>query len=303
MDERTLARFLSKVDKNGPLPPKHPELGPCWLWKPAPAAGGYCYFTVNGKPRLAHRVSCEHFNGEIPAGYDVDHLCEVRNCVRPSHLKARTHADNARRARAWEGGAAFQRDKTHCPYGHPYSGDNLRIAKDGKRVCKECARRYSREADERKRAANPPQPKPERTHCKNGHPYAEFGTIGSNGQRRCRACDRDSLRERRKRARVLADPKAKATCKHGHPWIESNIYVDPRGHKHCRACHNERSLARYYAARTERPPAPRRETCANGHPWAGDNLYVTPQGLEKCRECARERNRRYAARLKATLTP
>lgn len=300
MDERTLARFLSKVNKNGPLPPKHPELGPCWLWKPSPGAGGYCYFTVNGKPKLAHRVSCEHFNGAIPAGYDVDHLCEVRNCVRPSHLKARTHGDNARRARSWEGGAAFQRNKTHCPYGHPYSGDNLRIAKDGKRVCRECARRWVREADERKRAANPPQPKPERTHCKRGHPLAEHGRRDADGRLVCRECARQNLRESRARAKALRGPQPeKATCKHGHPWVEDNIYVDPRGHKHCKACHNERTLARYHATKTERPAKPRRETCANGHPWAGDNLYVTPEGLEKCRECARERNRRYAAKLKA----
>ena len=25
-------RLLAKVDKNGPLPEKRPELGPCWVW-------------------------------------------------------------------------------------------------------------------------------------------------------------------------------------------------------------------------------------------------------------------------------
>lgn len=28
--------------------------------------------------------------------------------------------------------------KTHCPYGHPYSGDNLIVGKDNKRRCKTC---------------------------------------------------------------------------------------------------------------------------------------------------------------------
>ena len=39
MDKRSLRtyppveeRFWPKVDKNGPVPEPHPELGPCWVW-------------------------------------------------------------------------------------------------------------------------------------------------------------------------------------------------------------------------------------------------------------------------------
>ena len=28
--------------------------------------------------------------------------------------------------------------KTHCPYGHPYSGENLRVDKRGYRECRTC---------------------------------------------------------------------------------------------------------------------------------------------------------------------
>jgi len=28
--------------------------------------------------------------------------------------------------------------KTHCPYGHPYSGENLRINKKGQKECRTC---------------------------------------------------------------------------------------------------------------------------------------------------------------------
>ena len=250
MDERTLARFLSKVNKNGPLPPKHPELGPCWLWKPAPGSGGYGHFTLNGKPKLAHRVSCEHFNGPIPKGYDVDHLCEVRNCVRPSHLKACTRADNLRRARPWEGGAAFQRDKTECPYGHPYSGDNLRIAKDGSRHCRECDRRHTAEY----RARNPPQPKPPkpaREVCANGHPWAENVVI-RGGKPECGECSREKVRRYRARQPPKPPKPPKPTCAQGrHPWVPENIYVNPNtGNRACRICHNERTLAAYHARRS-----------------------------------------------------
>ena len=31
--------------------------------------------------------------------------------------------------------------KTHCPYGHPYSGENLYTAPNGYRQCRTCRRR------------------------------------------------------------------------------------------------------------------------------------------------------------------
>lgn len=35
------------------------------------------------------------------------------------------------------------KDRTHCPAGHPYAGENLRIARNGQRVCKTCQRRQA----------------------------------------------------------------------------------------------------------------------------------------------------------------
>ena len=43
--------------------------------------------------------------------------------------------------------------ETHCPQGHPYSGDNLIITSNGGRACRECKRDWSREYMRRKRAA------------------------------------------------------------------------------------------------------------------------------------------------------
>lgn len=305
MDERTLARFLSKVDKNGPVPVKRPELGPCWIWKPVPSNGGYGQFYLNGKPQLAHRASYKLFAGPIPDGLTIDHLCSVRACVRPDHLEAVTLLENLRRARVWEAGAAFQRDKTHCANGHSYSGDNLRICKDGKRACRTCAREQMAARRERQRAENPPRPRRLKEFCVNGHSFAEHGVF-RGGKRVCVECARDRVRRSRVKRKAGRGPKPpKLTCKYGHPWTEENIYTDPKGRKACRACHNAATLARYYeakAATPPEPPRPPRTHCANGHDWVPANVYVTPAGHEKCRICARERNRRYETRRKVAAS-
>jgi hypothetical protein len=31
--------------------------------------------------------------------------------------------------------------KTHCKYGHPYSGENLYLTSEGRRQCRECRKR------------------------------------------------------------------------------------------------------------------------------------------------------------------
>lgn len=40
--------------------------------------------------------------------------------------------------------------KTHCPYGHPYSGDNLMFGQRGGRVCRICKRRDRNKARDRR---------------------------------------------------------------------------------------------------------------------------------------------------------
>lgn len=42
--------------------------------------------------------------------------------------------------------------KAHCKYGHPLSGANLYVTTSGKTRCKECQRRFTREAKRRARA-------------------------------------------------------------------------------------------------------------------------------------------------------
>ena len=88
-------RFWSKV-----------ELGPgCWLWLDRPNRFGYGRFSRRIAPGveqrvLAHRFAYELFEGPIPDGLTLDHLCETPACVRPEHLEPVTNAENVRRR--WE---------------------------------------------------------------------------------------------------------------------------------------------------------------------------------------------------------
>lgn len=98
-----------------------------------------------------HRIVWAYFYGPIPNGLVVNHICKVRRCVNIQHLNLKTRSDNSR-----DGINIY---KTHCPRGHPYSGDNLMISKGGKRgrpgrVCKTCKNLLRRNAYHERKAAN-----------------------------------------------------------------------------------------------------------------------------------------------------
>lgn len=120
-------RFWAKVDI-----PKDNPLG-CWLWTAAlnPGAGYGIFQLAPGKREYAHRLAYEWSIGPIDPVLELDHLCRERRCVNPLHLQAVTQHENQRRRP--------DRRVTHCPQGHPYSGDNLYEWK-GHRHCRACQR-------------------------------------------------------------------------------------------------------------------------------------------------------------------
>lgn len=77
-------RFWAKVQKSDA----------CWIWTAAQNEHGYGVFGVGKAARLAHRVSFVLDGREIPDGLGLDHICRTRLCVRPSHLRPATDAQN-----------------------------------------------------------------------------------------------------------------------------------------------------------------------------------------------------------------
>jgi len=129
LNTKQLQRFINKI--------KIDPLEGCWLWQATINARGYGHICINYKQLKAHRVSYEHWKGEIPSNLQVDHLCKNTSCVNPLHLEIVTQKENMVRSTIWN----KMRNKTHCPSGHQYKGENLKISKRGYRICKKCEKR------------------------------------------------------------------------------------------------------------------------------------------------------------------
>ena len=111
----------------------------CWVWIAGKNSYGYGQISVNGKMYSTHRVSYTLFNGKIPDGLELDHLCQNKSCVNPEHLEAVTHHENMKRCDLYTNN--HQRIKTHCPKGHEYTKGNTYFRKKTNyRKCRICNR-------------------------------------------------------------------------------------------------------------------------------------------------------------------
>src|SRR5215471_12710423 len=66
----------------------------CLLFTGALDKDGYPRISLEGETGLGSQVVFKLYYGAIPAGHEVDHICHVRRCVEPSHLRLLTHRQN-----------------------------------------------------------------------------------------------------------------------------------------------------------------------------------------------------------------
>jgi hypothetical protein len=123
----------------------------CWIWMGQIDKDGYGQFRMcaTDKWHKAHRASYELFVGEIPAGKNVLHTCDVPGCVNPAHLYIGTQKDNVRDMQERGRANYVGNPKSKCKRGHELSAGN-RLGKRGQ-DCKICHRmrqeKYRRNVD------------------------------------------------------------------------------------------------------------------------------------------------------------
>lgn len=112
----------------------------CWLWGGFIDKDGYGMFSAkigSKKTTLrAHRAVYEDMIGMIPPGLTIDHLCEVRRCINPEHLKPATNRQNVLRSKKSVAGINVR--KSRCVNGHDFDRANTYIRLTGGRMCRKC---------------------------------------------------------------------------------------------------------------------------------------------------------------------
>lgn len=112
----TSERFWAKVNKNGPIPPHRPELGPCHIWTAARFPYEYGAFWDGEKLVRAHRFAWEQKHGKIPYPLQALHHCDNPPCVNDAHLFIGTRKDNMMDM-SRKGRQIFQRSPERCARG------------------------------------------------------------------------------------------------------------------------------------------------------------------------------------------
>ena len=204
----------------------------------------------DGRFRAAHIIRYAMEVGPVPNGLVLDHFaCDNTFCCNPLHVRPVTHRENTLRG---DSVAALAASKTHCPNGHPYSGDNLvpgMLAKGGRacRICKrgwDHAQRIRKAARMGREALIAPA---NREYCPRGHFLGGTNLSQAHlrrGSRACRICiNEEKARKYRDKKIWLGLPvfiQGGQMCRAGiHPLSGENLLAHylKKGRRVCRACH------------------------------------------------------------------
>jgi hypothetical protein len=111
-DEKSWKLFWANIVQNGD----------CLEWSGKSRNQGYGAFGYMYKTIPAHRYSYKMTYGNIPIGYQIDHLSRNTLCVNPAHLEAVTPRENTLRSTSL---IAVNAAKTHCQRGHEFTPENI----------------------------------------------------------------------------------------------------------------------------------------------------------------------------------
>lgn len=122
----------------------------CWIWIKSIGKTGYGRTKTGSRSNKTRRTIGAHqwsymlFNGPLQKDLVVDHICRLRNCVNPEHLRLVT-----RRINAIENSTsppAKNQKKSTCLYGHLFTKENTYLWKN-KRSCRACRLRRTKLID------------------------------------------------------------------------------------------------------------------------------------------------------------
>lgn len=108
---------------------------------------GYRTVSVNGRQAFRHVLVARTFHGEPLPGQEVRHLNGVAGDDRPENLRWGTHAENVQDS--LRHGTHNMSRKTECKWGHEFTEANTFIDNLGRRICRECKAKHTRDTVEK----------------------------------------------------------------------------------------------------------------------------------------------------------